>query len=136
MYHTDYKFPCKLAPCAITKLVDIQMKITFQRWESSEPEETLPIRAVTSYGETLNVQNGPIEWSGPNSALGKIDDIKLDGTYLLKFDFQESELRSWLKNFITENPAYSVQLLAEAHAALLISAENDRKRRATRKKPI
>lgn len=103
------------------------MKITFKRWESSEPAATHTVQAVAGYGDTLNIQTGPVEWIGQNSAIGKIDNIKLDGTYLLEFDFQENELRSWLKQFIAANPAYSVQLLTEAHAALLIAGEEHRK---------
>lgn len=104
------------------------MKITFKPWESPGQAKTHTVQSVVSYGETLNVQSGPIEWSGQNSALGKIDEVNLKGTYLLDFEFQESELRSWLKNFIAENPAYSVQLLAEAHAALLIAGEEHKKK--------
>lgn len=104
------------------------MKITFKKWEASELAITHTVQAVTSYGGALNVQTGPVEWSGPKAALGKIDAIKLDGSYLLEFEFQENELRSWLKQFIAENPAYSAQLLAEAHATLLIAGEEHRKK--------
>ncbi|MGF6558536.1 hypothetical protein ABIA48_004916 [Pseudomonas sp. S30_BP2TU TE3576] len=103
------------------------MKITCKRWESSEQAETLTVQAVAVYGDTLNIQNGPVEWNSQKSAIGKIDNIKLNGTYLLEFEFQESELRSWLKQFIAADPAYSVQLLAEAHAALLIAGQEHRK---------
>ncbi|WP_338525995.1 hypothetical protein NUH87_11220 [Pseudomonas batumici] len=100
------------------------MKITFKRWEPAAPHS---VQAVAAYGDTLNIQTGPVEWIGQSSAIGKIDNIKLDGTYLLKSDFQENELRSWLKQLIAANPTYSVQLLAEAHAALLIAGEEHKK---------
>lgn len=112
------------------------MKLTFRRWDTSENEETFPAQAISNYGETLNIQSGPIEWCGPNSAIGKIDGVTIDGSYLIRFDFEKAELRSWLKKFIIEDPEYSVQLLAEAHAALLISAENKKNRITTRKKPV
>lgn len=97
------------------------MKITFKRWESSAPGRTSTVQAVTTYGDSLNVQSGPVEWDSPNSAMGKVDALKLEGDYLLKFEFQKYELRSWLKQLIETDPEYSSQLLAEAHAALLIA---------------
>lgn len=104
------------------------MEITFKKWESSEPEATYTVQSIAVHGDTLNIQSGPVEWSDAKTALGKIDDLKLDGSYLASFQFQGHELRGWLKKFVIENPSYAVQLLAEAHGALLIAGQENSKK--------
>ena len=107
------------------------MKISFSKWETPDERITRSITAVVPYGETLIEQTGPVEWTSSTSAIGKIENLNVNGSFLMEFEFQENELRSWMRRFITENPEYSVQLLAEAHGLLLIAGQNKKNNKPT-----
>ncbi|MCS1407545.1 MAG: hypothetical protein M2R45_00703 [Verrucomicrobia subdivision 3 bacterium] len=62
----------------------------------------------------------PLTWDGPLSAKGIILNVELTGNFNVSFEFEEEDLRNWLKLYTKEHPKKSVRLLAELSAEAVI----------------
>ena len=70
---------------------------------------------VDRYGRdrSLGSRHDAAEWSDGYVVRGEIHSLKTNGDYEVVLEFQDAELKNWLKNYIHEKPAKALKLLAE-----------------------
>lgn len=98
------------------------MKLTFRGRNRHVVTHEHPIRPVIWKGTEFWTQPAaPIEWVKPMKAYGQIDDVALNGTFLVDFEFEEKELRSWLVQYVRHNPEDAVRLLSEMQGEVILA---------------
>ena len=92
------------------------MKVKFRGWKREVTEHehvVLPVKEKKD--KSFESGKGLINWKSSSEALGRIKGLKLSGDFLVEFDFDESELKNWLREYIKDKPEDAVRLLAEMH---------------------
>ena len=98
------------------------MKITFRGWRREVYTHEHPIRPIPSTTSSSPLESGvPVQWCSGLQARGKIEDLGLTGDFLVIFDFEAEELRSWLSQYVASAPEDAVRLLAEMQAEASIA---------------
>ena len=69
-----------------------------------------------------------MEWGKNGYSSGRINGLHLNGNYVVRFKFESSELRNWLKRYIEDDPRKAMRLLAEMQAEATISLAQKAKR--------
>ena len=101
------------------------MKISFYGWSRSVTgAHTHVITPVTYDGNTYiedDEEDQPLGWHTSQCAFGRIEDLSLNGAFLVKFEWDDIELKNWLKKFVAEKPEAAIGLLAEMQAEAVLA---------------
>ena len=54
-----------------------------------------------------------MEWGKNGYSSGRINGLHLKGNYFVRFKFESSELRNWLKRYIEDDPREAMRLLVK-----------------------
>ena len=88
--------------------------------------EVIPVtRNGGSYSP--GVKGSPLQWDGESVTYGKLNRLGLSGDFLIKLEFDEEELKSWLKQYVNKKPDEAIRLLAamQAEAILKLHAADE-----------
>lgn len=100
------------------------MKLHFRSWENPGSEHTLDITPASYVGDDNYLECGklgdPLSWYDDKHVLGKIDEIELEGSYLVRFELSRQELKSWLQRLAASAPEDAIRLTAEIQAEAII----------------
>jgi hypothetical protein len=98
------------------------MKIIFRGWNREIYRHEHPVTPVTQRGGSYSPGNSgePIDWSSAKRAFGRVNGLSLGGDFLVEFEFESSELRNWLRHYVTDEPETAVRLLAEMQSEAAI----------------
>jgi hypothetical protein len=98
------------------------MKIIFRSWNREVYRHEHPVTPVTRRGGNYSPGNSeePIDWNSAKRAYGRVNGLGLGGDFLVEFEFESSELRNWLRHYVTDEPEAVVRLLAEMQAEAAI----------------
>ena len=108
------------------------MKLLFRGWGREVKEhnhEVIPVAYLNNAyhpGET----GDPLSWHSALNALGKVDGLVLSGSFLLKFSFEQEELRNWLRKFVQSKPEAAIRLLAEMQGEAILALAKQTEARA------
>lgn len=98
------------------------MKVIFRGWGREVHRHSHIVKPVESTKQGFaDNKKGPLRWHDGMVAYGKIEGVSLTGSFLVGFEFEQAELRSWLLNFAKSNPAETLRLTSEAQAEAIIS---------------
>ena len=98
------------------------MKLTFRGWSREVNVHTHPVTPVSQNKKAYVTEAmGPVKWDDASTVLGRIDDVKLTGSFLVEVSMEQAELTSWLKAFAKEHPESALKLIAEAQAEALLA---------------
>ena len=61
----------------------------------------------------LGQKSDPAEWTDGCRVLGEIRSLKTNGDYEVELEFEDVELRNWLKDYIKHKPSEALELIAE-----------------------
>lgn len=79
-----------------------------------------PVDDSTGSYRALSVDQ-PFVWNGPLTALGKINNVALTGSFLLQFEFEEIELSNWLETYARANPEAALRLIGKIQPEAIIA---------------
>ncbi len=98
------------------------MNMIFDGWARSVHIHKHPIKPLEKMkkGYTFKAP-GPLTWQSPLIAVGKIENLKLSGDFMVHLQFEQEELRNWLISFSTAHPAEALRLVADAQAEAMIA---------------
>lgn len=99
------------------------MKFVFRGWQrelTAHKHNVAPVDFSTGR-YVAKAANQPIVWNGPLSALGKVTNLGLSGSFLVEFTFEQAELQNWLEVFAKNNPADALRMMAPIQAEAMIS---------------
>jgi hypothetical protein len=105
------------------------MKIKFSGWSRTQnryERELAPVtRENVSEGRyILRAKTpGPLEWDSSKVAYAKIDNLALNGSFLMRIEFSERELKNWLRKVVEENPSHARTWLDELYATAVINSK-------------
>jgi hypothetical protein len=85
-----------------------------------------------------NEHTVPLIWnSALNSssllAIGEVNKLRLNGNYQVEFEFEQEELRNWLRKFIASKPEDAIKLLAEMQGEAILSLARTTEQRLSKK---
>lgn len=106
------------------------MKITFRGWQrevTTHNHKVAPVEYKSFKYQAQQIDQ-PMTWSGPLRALGKLNNLGLSGNFLVEFNFEPEELKSWLEQYAKANPEEALRLISavqtEAYIQLAKSADS------------
>jgi hypothetical protein len=111
------------------------MKLLFRGWRREVNEHNHSVIPVThanneySPGKT----DDPLTWISSLQAFGKINDLALSGSFLVEFNFEQEELRNWLRQFVMSKPEAAVRLLAEMQGEAVLALVRKAEERVSQK---
>ena len=90
------------------------MKITFRGWQREVTAHIHKVAPVEHKSFKYQAQqiDQPVTWSGPLKALGKLNNLGLSGNFLVEFNFEPEELRSWLEQYAKAHPEEALRLIS------------------------
>jgi hypothetical protein len=99
------------------------MRIVFRGWKRELMEHHHNVVPVSKSNNTYKPSSDErsLTWTSSLQALGKVDNLALNGSFLIEFNFEEEELRNWLREFVRSNPESAVRLLAEMQAETILT---------------
>ncbi len=99
------------------------MKITFRGWgREVYPHNHTAAPVKLRNGRYCNGKSGePIKWKSATHALAKLTRLSLSGSFLLDMQFEPVELRSWLKQYVKEEPEDAARLLGEMQGEVMVA---------------
>lgn len=114
------------------------MNLLFRGWKREVKEHNRGVVPVTRSGGMYSPGEcgGPLTWNSALQALGKIDDLALCGSFLVEFNFQQEELRHWLRQFVLARPEDGVRLLAEMQGEAILALAKKTEERASRREGL
>ena len=99
------------------------MKLIFRGWRREVVQHHHSVLPVTcesgsySQGET----DDPITWHSALSAFGKVNELALTGSFLIELEFEQAELRNWLREFVRAKPEAAIKLLATMQGEAILA---------------
>lgn len=99
------------------------MKMYFRGWAREVMGHRHDVVPVThdETGYTPGKTESPLSWTTWQQAFGKVDDLALNGSFLVEFNFEQEELRNWLQQFVISKPDAAIRLLAEMQAEAILA---------------
>ena len=97
------------------------MKMVFRGWGREVKTHEHEVAPVEYKGDYRVKQGRSLDWADPFTALGKVEDLSLSGSFLVEFEFDPRELRSWLQVYAKSEPAAALRLVSEANAEAVIA---------------
>ena len=99
------------------------MKIEFRGWARemvAHKSAVTPVKKWRTQYMPLDPDDGvALVWENSSLAYGKLNQVALNGAFLVAFQFEEGELRNWLLTAAKENPEEIIKLVAEAQAVAI-----------------
>lgn len=92
------------------------MKVVFRGWQRTVfPHEcnVVPVRRTGGEYRAAQDKEGPIKWHSATVAYGRLDDLGLNGRFLIEMEFDLVELKNWIERFVDEQPKVALKLLTE-----------------------
>lgn len=115
------------------------MKLIFEGWDKVKvgPHEHVVTPLSLVDGKLAPDKTpGPITWTGPLEASGRVTGLGLSGNFLVEFNFEPEELKNWLKEYVKAEPEAALRLLAEMQAeAILALTQKATKVRVSKRTP-
>jgi hypothetical protein len=90
------------------------MKLTFRGWRREvwpHTHDVIPVRKEDGGYQPIERRRS-IHWTDPMTAYGRLEGLGLSGNFLVKFQFTEAELRSWLTSYFMADPQAAQRLVA------------------------
>ena len=84
-------------------------KHVFTPWYGQAKREGKTILFSGTHGH----EGSPMQWHFGRLVRGMLSGLNLHGKYLVTLEFEEAELKSWLKSYIDEKPEEALDLIAE-----------------------
>ena len=101
------------------------MKITFLGWSRIvKGAHTHVITPVSFDGNTYTPDDDGgthLDWHTSECSYGRIEDLSLSGAFLMKIEWDDIELKNWLKRFVAEKPESAIGILAEMQAEAVLA---------------
>ena len=98
------------------------MRMTFRGWQREVVPHEHAIIPVALHDDTFTALGKPhLQWEDTHTAYGKMEEARLSGSFLVKFEFEEAELVSWLRKYAEAQPARALGLVADIQAKALIA---------------
>lgn len=99
------------------------MKVTFNGWGralTTHVHPGIPVSPTRNNKFTSGKSGSAVEWHSSNRVYAKLERLQLSGSFLMQIDFENKELRSWLRKYIAEKPEAALRLLSEMHAQAVL----------------
>ena len=109
------------------------MKMLFKGWKREVMDHNHDVIPVTSTNKMFHPGeiDEPLTWTTALQALGKVNDLALNGSFLVRFTFEQEELRNWLRQFVHSKPEAAVRLLAEMQGEAILALAKQTEERAS-----
>jgi hypothetical protein len=62
--------------------------------------------------------------------------LALNGSFLVRFDFEQKELRNWLREFVKAKPEAGIRLLAEMQGEAILALAKQTEERASESRSV
>lgn len=100
------------------------MKLVFKGWRREVKPHVRSVTPVEFTGRHFLPDNDrtSLVWSGPLKAYGKLTGLALSGSFLVEFEFEEQELRSWLEQYVKAHPAEAIRCKRSINPILSLMA--------------
>lgn len=94
------------------------MKITFagcnHNGKTRPPNPFVPLIKDNERTGHVGSPGSPMQWWDGLSAKGYLRNLDMStGEYFVEMEFQEAELKNWLKTYIEHHPAEALEMIAE-----------------------
>lgn len=108
------------------------MELAFRGWKREQKEHSHSVMPVTmANGQYMPGDEGdPLTWTSGLVAYGKVEDLGLSGSFLVEFNFDQKELRNWLKQFVISKPEAAIKLLAAMQGEAILALARKMEERA------
>ena len=98
------------------------IKVILRSWDREVHAHKHIVKPVEhTANEFVEGKKGPLRWHEGLCAYGKVENLSLSGSFLIQFEFEQAELKSWLLRFAESNPAEALRLMSEAQAEAMIA---------------
>jgi len=99
------------------------MKIMFRGWRREVvPHNRTAQPVVRGGGKYTQGKSGdPLVWDSANRTYARLEKLALNGSFLLQIDFDDADLRNWLKKFVAEKPEDALRLIGEMQVEALLA---------------
>jgi hypothetical protein len=96
------------------------MKLQFRGWKREVTDHDHDVTPVTCSDKSFHPGevDDPLTWNSALEAFGKVENLALNGSFLVRFTFEQAELQNWLRKFVQAKPEAAVRLLAEMQAEM------------------
>jgi hypothetical protein len=97
------------------------MKLSFRGWGREVTVHNHSVTPVISKPNKYTPGSGTtLTWADARTAYGKVQKLALSGSFLVKFEFEEAELKNWLKEYVNQQPEEAIRLFGELEAEAVI----------------
>lgn len=102
------------------------MKLEFLGWTRAVHLHKHAVRPVARATRGYRAKPGPITWEKGLEAVGKVEGLSLGGDFLVRFSFEEEDMKSWLLSYAAAQPQAALRLMgiAQAEAMIALSGGN------------
>ena len=99
------------------------MKVKFRGWgREVYPHNHNAAPVYVRNGKYRSGKAGEaIKWVSGMRALAKLSSLGLTGSFLVDIQFEPSELRNWITQYVHEEPELAARLLAEMQGEAMIA---------------
>ena len=105
------------------------MKLHFRGWKREVFEHHHSVIPVAHKNNmfTPGETDDPLTCDSALHAFGKVEGLGLSGAFLVQFEFEQDELKDWLRQFVKAKPEAAIRLLSEMQGkAILALAKKQR----------
>ena len=104
------------------------MRVTFDGWQRVvvvHDHDVVPVKSDAD-GRWMPMSNRrSILWSDDMTAFGELENLQLNGNFLVRFEFTEAELRNWLTRYFESDPERAFDLVADVQAKTIKNLTNN-----------
>lgn len=97
------------------------MKLEFEGWSRVVHLHKHAVKAVVSGKNGYRPKQGPINWESGLEAIGKVEGLSLTGDFLVRFSFDEEDMKNWLLTYAAAYPEAALRLMGHAQAEAVIA---------------
>jgi hypothetical protein len=101
------------------------MKLQFRGWKREVTVHDHSVSPVTYSASkdvyTAGEPDDALTWTSGSQAFGQVQELALNGTFLVEFTFKQEELRNWLRQFVISKPEAAIKILLEMQGEALIA---------------
>ena len=98
------------------------MKLSFNGWGREVTVHNHVVTPVLDKNNRYVTGTGTaLTWTTARTAYGKVQKLALSGSFLVTFQFEDAELKNWLKQYVAENPEEAIRLFGEMEAEAVIA---------------
>lgn len=107
-----------------------------KHWIGRAERDGTIIRYIGNSLDYFGSRGDPMRWHVSDASRGLVEDLTLKGNYRVLLEFQNAELKNWLKCYIAEKPDEALDLIAEMlPEALKLSRTRQKGEKTCQNKP-